>query len=276
MIDDHTGIQDQDRPPDKLILPAPLDTPVNAPQRTPTSSLPGTPAYLEQHLHHAAPQQPGYPFKRFAYHIRTDPAYPFLIAALAIVLILGGIGASFAGDIFAKFAASSASARPAPPQNPPQATPVGTIDLRPTFPTPGGGQGSTTSSLPPASAPVTVTPQTTTVPDNNNGTLNLQITGIPQQVSNNSTIPVSITAGEPGVIVRLMVVYSAPPNFYSSGTQITDADGNATLNWHVRVFAGSNFGFVTAEVTVVGQDQNGQQATSSPVTVEITGKGIVP
>lgn len=272
MIDDHTGIQDQDRPSGKLVLPTPLDTP----QQTSTPSLPGTPAYLEQHLHHAAPPQPGYPFKRFAYHIRTDPAYPFLIAALAIVLILGGIGASFAGDTFAKFVTPSATARSVPPQNPPQASPAGTIDLRPTFPTPGGGQGSTVSSLPPNSAPVTVTPQTTTVPDNNNGPFSLQITDIPQQVSNNSTIPVSITAGEPGVIVRLMVVYSAPPNFYSSGTQITDAGGNATLDWRVRVFGGGNFGFVTAEVTVVGQDQNGQQATSSPVTVEITGKGIVP
>lgn len=272
MIDDHTGTQDQDRPAGRLILPAPLDTP----QQTPTPSLPGTPAYLEQHLHHAAPPQPGYPFKRFAYHIRTDPAYPFLIAALAIVLILGGVGASFAGKLFAHFSTPSAAIQPSAPQNPAPTPASGTIDLRPTFPTPGGGQGSTISSLPPASAPVTVTPQTTTVPDNNNGPFSLQITGIPQQVSNNSTIPVSITAGEPGVTVQLMVVYSAPPNFYSSGTQITDADGNATLDWHVRVFGGGNFGFVTAEVTVVGQDQNGQQATSSPVTVEITGKGIVP
>src|ERR1019366_621999 len=103
------------------------------------------------------------------------------------------------------------------------------INTPPAFPTPSGGQGSTQgSSQPPKSAPVvlpTLTPssanqQPTQAPTNQN--LQLQITDIPQQVSNNSDVQVTVMANQPGVFVHLQVTFDNSLITNTAGPQQTD------------------------------------------------------
>src|SRR5205085_2116204 len=79
-------------------------------------------------------------------------------------------------------------------ETPTGASATGTVDLHPAFPTPGGNNGSTTTSQPPAHSTPTLQPTA----DNNptptvepspttpsGGELTVQITDIPNSVSNN-------------------------------------------------------------------------------------------
>ena len=105
----------------------------------------------------------------------------------------------------------------------------------------------------------------------------MQITGIPNQVGNNSTVQVSVATSEPGVTVRLQVAYNAYPFYYQSGAQVTGGDGNATLYWNVQV-SGFRIRHVTARVIAVAIDANGQDATSSAAFVQVlssAGGGLV-
>jgi hypothetical protein len=83
-------------------------------------------------------------------------------------------------------------------------------------------------------------------------------------------VRVLVQTSEPGVSVRLQVNYDAAPFFYTSGGHTTDGNGNAALTWNVRVF-GVNGNGVQATVVVIATDRQGQQATSQPATVMITG-----
>src|SRR5260370_4108595 len=77
---------------------------------------------------------------KLTYYWRKDPAYKVLIIALAMVLIAGVVFVSLASATFfgnQNFSASSLSQNPPPA---PKAT--GTVDLRPTFPNPSGGDGN--------------------------------------------------------------------------------------------------------------------------------------
>ncbi|MDQ2716445.1 MAG: hypothetical protein M3Z08_16195, partial [Chloroflexota bacterium] len=104
-----------------------------------------------------------------------------------------------------------------------------------------------------------------------NGNLVVQITGLPSQVPNNSLVPISIQTSEPGATVRLQVTYNTPPFFYTSTQQVTDGNGNTTINWQVNVFIRGRR--ATARVTVIAFDQNGQQGHSGSTKVQITGAG---
>jgi len=161
------------------------------------------------------------------------------------------------------------------PQAPPTGvTPSGTVDLRPAFPSPGGGQGSSTSSQPPAQSTPALQPtvdntQSSPTPGQG-GTLTVQITGIPNRVQNGSVVDVGVSTNEANVTVELYVVYSAPPYRDFAGPHMTDDGGNATIPWSVSVY---KIGGARATVVAIARDQNGQQAQSRPVSVQIVGFG---
>ena len=220
---------------------------------------------------HAAPQGT---VARLAYYWRKDPAYKVLFIAIAMVLVASIVFVSLASAAFLGNPNSSSSS-----QNPPVvARPTGAVDLRPTFPNPGGGQGGNQSSQPPlyqtpALQPTNPTDQPSPTPNDGGGTLTVQITNIPPQVANGQTVNVSVNTSEPGATVTLVVRYNVQPYRASAGPQTTDGGGNATLSWFVLVYS---IGQRNAQATVyaVATDQNGQQAMSQVATVQIS-TGIV-
>jgi hypothetical protein len=214
---------------------------------------------------------------RLRYLWHRDSAHRVLMIALALLLIAGLIFGTFATSILFRlselFIRNNSFA--AFPQNAlAGVTLQGTADFLPTFPTPGGGQGSTASSQPPKwSTPSLQDTPTVTIqptPTQQGSQLILQITSIPTQVSNNFIVPVQVTVNEPGVTVQLYVTYNVPPGYYSSREQTTDGDGNATLSWNVSVVT---FGRrqAIARVVALGRDQDGQQVWSQQVTVQVVG-----
>jgi hypothetical protein len=187
--------------------------------------------------------------------------------AIAIVLIVSSLVVVQASTLLFPTSPSfnQASAPGAQPGE--QITPSGTTDLRPVFPTPRGGQGGDkVSSQPPLRGTVAKGTGPIPTPIITPAEGNLQISSIPQQVSNNSTVPVMISGGQPGERVRLVIAYSAPPYYTESRSSTIDANGQATLYWDVRTFSLSRKRTITARVTAVLSDGD----KSSTVTVQIT------
>ncbi len=259
-------IQEPNPQQEKLVLPPPNGNESS----TPGSSLHFTPVRPEHLIRHAA-MPPKDPLARLIYFWRKDPAYKVLITAVGLVLIAGLLFFSLVSRAMNPnfFKLNSTS-----PQAPPTGvTPSGTVDLRPAFPSPGGGQGSSTSSQPPAqSTPAlqpTVDNQSSPTPGQG-GTLTVQITDIPNGVQNGSVVDVGVSTNEANVTVELYVVYNAPPDRGFAGPRMTDDGGNATIPWSVSVY---KIGGARAIVVAIARDQNGQQAQSQPVSVQIAGFG---
>jgi hypothetical protein len=251
----------------KVILPGYTD-------HTTISSLNNTQIRPEQLTRHTTIRPPKGPFARLGYFWHKDAAHKVLMIAVGMVFIAGLLFASlFRGALLHNpnfFGLNSTFS-----QVPPTAiVPAGTVDLRPTFPSPGGGKGSSTSSQPPAQGTPALQPTTAngtpTVQPTQGGTLTVQIIGISHRVMNNSVVDVVVNANEANVSVILEVRYNAPPFSDSAGPSTTDANGNAIISWSVRVF---KFGGAEAVVVAVATDQNGQQAQSNPVLVQIVGFG---
>lgn len=247
----------------KLVLPAP---PVEE-QRT----YSGTQLRPEQLILRRTQPAPKGTVSKLTYYWRKDPAYKVLIIALAMVVIAGVVFVSLASaTVFGNqnFSASSLSQNPPPA---PKAT--GTVDLRPTFPNPSGGNGTNQSSQPPLyqtpSLPSTSpTAQSSPTPGNGGGTLTMQITSIPFVVNNGTRVDVGVNASEPGASVLLVIRYNVPPSRANAGPATTDGGGNATISWFVFVYS-FNKRNVQATVYAVATDQNGQQARSQVVTVQV-------
>src|SRR5581483_190057 len=115
-----------------------------------------------------------------------------------------------------------------------------------TFPTPVTGKGSSTSSQPTGSSATSLQP----TPDDQ-GTLTVQINNIPNAVNNRSQVQVDVQTSEPNVTVQLQVTYDASPFYYTSRGDTTDDNGNATLNWSVRVRGLTNGNNAQAMVVAV-------------------------
>lgn len=207
---------------------------------------------------------------RLAYYWRKDPAYKVLMIAMVLVLLAGIVFVSLASAAFlgnSNLFASSSSL----PQNPPTGVnPTGTVDLRPSFPTPGGGNGSNQSSQPPMQQ--TPALQSTANTNPNNGTLTAQLTVIPSPVVNGTTVDVGVNTGEPGASVQLVIRYNVQPFRATMGPQIADSNGNATIPWFVSAFSFRQKP-VQATVVAIATDQNGQQAKSQPTTVQVLTNG---
>ena len=245
----------------KLVLPAP---PVEE-QRT----YSGTQLRPEQLILRRTQPAPKGTVSKLTYYWRKDPAYKVLIIALAMVVIAGVVFVSLASATVFGNQNSSASSLSQNPPPAPKAT--GTVDLRPTFPNPSGGNGTNQSSQPPLyqtpSLPST-SPTAQSSPTQGNGSLTVQITNIPPVVNNGSTVDVGVNASEPGASVLLVIRYTVPPSRATAGPATTDGGGNATISWFVFVY-GFKQRTVQATVYAVATDQNGQQARSQVVTVQV-------
>jgi len=259
----------QERAPQsgKLVLPAP---PVEE-QR----AYSGTQLRPEQLLLRRTPPAPKGAISKLTYYWRKDPAYKVLIIALAMVLIASVVFVSLASAAFSGNPNSSASSVAQNPSPPAKAT--GTVDLRPTFPNPAGGNGTNQSSQPPLyqtpSLPSTSPTAQASPTQGNGGTLNVQITNIPAVVNNGSIVNVGVNTSEPGTDVLLVIRYDVPPNRATAGPATTDGGGNATISWSVFVYS---FRQRTVQATVyaVATDQNGQQARSQDANVQVNAGGL--
>ena len=215
-------------------------------------------------------------FQKLGHFWHKDAAYKVLMIAVAGVVL--------SGILFMALSTTSLlqglgflSQNVTVPQNPSaEARVTGTVDLRPTFPTPSGGNGTSKSSLPPPSSsyyPPTSPDSTPTPQSTPPSQLTVQITSIPSQVSNRSRVLVSVTASAPQINVGLQVYYNAPPYSYTSIARTTDGGGNAVIPWRVEVTVRGTKN-VIATVVAVATDQSGQRVTSQPVQVTVNTSGF--
>ncbi len=255
----------------KLILPAP---PVEETHKADSGPV-IAPVRPEQLLRQPMMPPPQGPMAKVRYYWQKDPAYKVLMVAMAMVIISGLVFAVLISRAFLQnpnfFTSSYSTTAPT------GVTPTGTVDLKPTFPPPNGGQGSSASSQPPAQSTPTLqptpvnTPQPSPTPQGT--TLTVQITSIPPRVQNNSVVEVGVNTSEAGVQVQLYIQYSnAYPSTAYSGSRITNDNGNATIPWDVHVFMMGRH--AQATVIAIATDGNGQQAQSQPVTVEVIGYSV--
>lgn len=212
---------------------------------------------------------------------RKDPAYAFLFIALGVVLLASILFIAFAGSTFSSLLTQGGRSQTGSGSNVPA---QGTTDTNPKFPTPGSNNGGTPINQPttlpsptatianPTPSPVPTTqPSPTATP---NQQLTLQIVNAPNQVDNNTTVTLNVTASQPNVQVQLTITYDVAPYFKMIGPQTTDNNGNASFQWNVQVhFFGRNQG--TARIVATGSDQNGHRVTSQVVTVRIVAHGGV-
>ncbi|HET8845953.1 MAG TPA: hypothetical protein VFN35_31105 [Ktedonobacteraceae bacterium] len=197
---------------------------------------------------------------------RKEPAYKILSLAIVLVVI--------ASIVFIAMGASAlvngnngTAWNPKDVQHPP--TPVvGTVDAKPTFPTPGSNKGSNSTSQPPAHpSPVLNPTPGKGDPNNPNGDLSVQIVNIPNVVNNNSRVRVDVQTNQPGVTVYLQINYDAAPFFSTTGARATNGNGEVTINWSVRVISLRDM--ATATVMAVATGPNGEHANSQTVMVTI-------
>jgi hypothetical protein len=215
---------------------------------------------------------------RLAFYWRKDPAYKVLMIAMTLVLLAGIIFVSLASAAFLGNSSFVTSTSTSPQAIPKGVNPTGTVDLRPAFPTPGGGSGSNQqdsqppTQTTPALQPTNPSDQPSPTPGGG-GTLNVQFTSIPSQVVNGSYVIVGVNTSEPGVSVLLVIRYSAQGGRSTAGPQMTDSNGNASIPWFVSFF-GLGQKSVQAYVYALATDQNGQRARSQTVTVQVLIRGV--
>ncbi len=247
--------------PGKLVLPAPPEPAPGVWSAGPQQRT----TYIAPEMLVRRPREgaPSTVTGKIAYFWSKDPAYKVFMIAIALVLIAGIIFSAIVGSALVQSSLNTQSAS-VPLTPPPGVAPTGTIDLHPTFSTP-GGQGSNTSSQP-ATGPTPVLRPTAT-----NGDFAIQLSSIPDSVPNGSDVEVTITTGQPNIAVQLQVSYNTAPFFYVVNGA-TDGNGVATLTWHVQVFSLGRR--MQAKVKAVAYGPNGQHATSNTITVRIVGAGF--
>ena len=263
----------------KLVLPAhPREmSPVNPAQanhlaRSKNQENANAPIRAEQLIRQTTPPPPRHPIAKLRYYWQKDPAYKVLMIAIALVVVAGLVFASLISNALLRnpnFLAvdSTTSTSTA-------VVPTGTVDNRPAFPLPNGGNGSTSSSQPPAHSTPILQPTSTAIqatPTPGGGPLTVAITSIPTRVSNNSTVAVAVNTSLPNVSVSLVAFYTVPPFRYISSSTITNGNGNASLSWSVTLIM---YGRHTqATVFAIARDQNGQKAQSPAVSVQVSSSG---
>jgi len=269
----HTDTQQPAPPQENLVLPA--VSPEQHQQQQPSwgytnPRIQVSPAML---IRHNTPPPPRSPFAKLVYFWRKDPAYKVLMIAVVMVVIASLLLTTLATTSLLHGFGGLASGGSGV-QNPGgTAQLVGTVDNKPTFPTPGGGHGSTVTSQPPVQSTPnlqpTSPPQPTPGPQ---GGLTVQITSIPNRVRNNTAVDVGVTTNGANLQVSLQITYTALPYRSLAGPVTTDNNGNANIRWSVNVYAFSNR-TVTATVYAIVRDQNGQTVRSQPAYVLVTVQG---
>lgn len=269
---DQPNAPEQSTQPRKLVLPAYPDEQQNVNSKLhlrPEQLIrPGSEA---RGAHFKSSPPPTNPMAKLQYFWRKDPAYKVLIIASATVIV-ASIIFTILGSITFLQNSNGTTQDNTIPQNPPTGVPAsGTVDLRPTFPTPSGSNGSTTSSQPPAHTTPTLEPGVPT--PNQNGSMVVVITNPPVQVTNNSRVAVDVVTNDIFAEVRLQVEYNAPPFSYVTQLYPTDGNGSAIIPWRVHV-GGRGFDPVTATLVAIAVDSsNGQQNNSASVVVRVDTTG---
>jgi hypothetical protein len=264
--------QEQNPQSEKLVLPTP---PAGEQQMYYGGQM--APLRPEQLIRPETQPVPAGVKAKLAFYWHKDPAYKVLMIAMTMVLVAGVVFVSLASAAIlgnSNFFASSYT-----PQSIPKGTdPTGVVNLRPTFPAPGGGSGTNQqSSLPPLRPTPVIqatnpTNQQTPTPGGG-GTLNVHFTSIPQQVTNGSYVSVGVNTGEPGATVELVIHYSGQAGHSTAGPQVSDSNGDATIPWFVYTY-GYGQRNTQAYVYAIATDQNGQRMRSQTVVVQVLTKGI--
>lgn len=263
---DHPDMHEPAVPQEKLVLPA---VPPEQLQSPPVYSNPRMQVPPEMLIRHNSPP-PRSPLAKLLYFWHKDPAYKVLLIAVAMVVIAGLLLTTFVTSALLHGLGGLASGGPVVQNPAATAQPVGTVDNKPAFPTPGGGSGSTVTSQPPVQSTPILQPTTPpTPPTPPTGSLTVQITHIPNHVRNNTSVDVGVSTNQANISVSLVIYYNSFPYRGMAGPVTTDNNGNATIRWFVFVNAFSNR-VVTASVYAVARDQNGQVVRSQPVTVQIS------
>jgi hypothetical protein len=249
--------------PRKLVLPTYPDE-----QQNINSKLHVQP---DQLIHPTAAPPPTNPMAKLQYFWRKDPAYKVLIIASATVIV-ASIIFTILGSITFLQNSNGTTQDVTIPQNPPTGVPAsGTVDLHPTFPTPSGSNGSTTSSQPPAHTTPTLEPGVPT--PGQSGSLIVAITNPPVVVANGSKVTVNVATNDIFAEVRLQVDYNAPPFSYASPLYSTDGSGNANITWRVHVHGGGLDPVTATLVAIAIDSSNGQQNSSAPVVIRVDTTG---
>ncbi|HEY6543236.1 MAG TPA: hypothetical protein VIZ18_19995 [Ktedonobacteraceae bacterium] len=226
-------------------------------------------------IRQTTPPAPAKVLPKLAWYWRKDPAYKVFMIAIAMVVVASIVLVSLVSAALFGHPSSGAGLSQTPPA---KVTPRGTVDLRPTFPKPTGGNGTGQSSQPPTQNTPSLGPTNSaqpTVTVQPGGQLTLQIVNYPATVQNNSTVPITVSTNQPGVSVYLQIHYNAQPARAFAGPRTTDANGNVTIPWSVFVFSFNHKG-VQATITATGTDQNGQRVASDPVVIQVqVGPGMV-
>lgn len=214
------------------------------------------------------PPAPKKVLPKLAWYWRKDAAYKVFMIAIALVVVACVVFASLVSAALFGRSSSGVTISQTPPA---KVTPRGTVDLHPTFPKPVGGNGTGQSSQPPTQNTPSLGPTATAQPTSTiqpGGPLTLQITGYPSTVTNNSTVPITVSTNQPGVTVYLQIRYSGSPQRPTAGPGTTDANGNVTIPWTVLVFT-FNRRNVQATVLAIGIDQNGHHVYSPQVVIQV-------
>ena len=243
------------QPPQRLILPSP-----DAIYPPPDQQTQRGQAQIANFPHSSrplpTPAMPAYATKKRSW--RNDPAFIVLIAAICFIVLASTAFAAITSTAF--FSGTTENTVPLKTA----VTPSGTIDIHPIFPTPGGNVAGTIGiqQYPTATA-------TKPVHSTQNGLLTVQVNDPPTQVSNNTVEAINVTTSEPNTAVKLVANYSVPPYYASSDPQMTDANGNTTIFWHVAVHASPHHHTTIAHLVVTCGDQQNRTAVSQTFLVQI-------
>jgi len=134
--------------------------------------------------------------------------------------------------------------------------------------------GAPLSSNPtPTSIPVQPTPTTPPpTPTPVSAALTVQIGSLPDQVTKNSDVTVTVITNKSGVSVTVQVTYSSGDPAQNLGPQTTGSNGQAPIVWNPRATRlGKNTVYATLAATAT--NTNGQQVTSSPVQTQVVRPG---
>ena len=269
MIEDHSGPIDQapTMPQPPIVLPSYEEPTRPAPIAHPLNRN-VHPAQLIRRPPSSAPRGL---FAKLGYLWRKDPAYKVLMVAIGTVLISSIVCAALIGNMLNQ--PKQAPATALDPANTPAATaapaPTTASTLTPTpisQPTPAPAVQPTTPPVAPTAPAPTPSPAVQST-----GPLSVQLTNVPAQAKNNSNVSVGVTTNVPGATVRLVVTYTPALGFANGNPKVTDANGNATFSWHIRLFSFRGAGnSATAHIVAFAQDQHGHVAQSQPVDVQVS------
>jgi outer membrane biosynthesis protein TonB len=258
------------------------DAPTEAyfPQLPPQASPLPSRVRPEQLIRRNQNMPPGPLHQKLMYLWRTDPAYRVLYISLAFVIVAFLIFLLVVGGIFAHgntptktqqvTSGGNTGQQSQPdtkqPNNAPK-TPAAQPTAQPT-PTPTPLPTPTPTPIP--TQPPTPTPIPQPTPTPIPAQLTAQITNVPNFVQNNSTVQVTVQTNQPNASVTLVALYEGIPTATTSNPVQTDANGTATINWNIherKINRGINT--ITARLVARATAQNGQQAQTQEVTVQI-------